>query len=654
MAPNAPLKNLDAPAESEGANKHSKPSGAAVLSGKPNVDGANLQSARHKSPLGLAFERNLGNVLGIVVGIALLAELLVVISNLLARVLFGASLLWSQEVARLALAVLAFLGGALAYQRKQHMAVDVVLNRLPPAGAEVIRAFADLAVLTTGLGGVILSLPLLRDATTELTPILHISQFWFALPVTCGFALLAVFAGVRVVRHAVLPNVEATVVVLLAVAVLYGLHTSGAGSPLVVTLVLLLLLLAGSVPVGFSLALASTAFLYVSGLASPTEIPLDMQSGVSDFILLAVPFFILTGYLLTVGGLTEPLAKFADAVVGHVRGGLLHVIVVTMYVFSGISGAKVADVAAVGSAMKDMLEERDYDPAESTAVLSASAVMGETIPPSIAMIVLGSVTSISISGLFIAGVIPALFLGLVLAALIFWRHRHQTGLGKASSRTKVVATVRALPALAVPVMLVSGILFGLATATEVAAVAVVYALLIGFLGYRSLRWTSFMTSVGTSASMAGMILFIISTATPFAQSLTLAQVPQDIATSMGNIGGGVWVFLLASIIALIVSGQLLEGLPALIIFGPLLVPIATEFGINPLHYGIVLLFALGIGAFSPPVGVGLYVACAVGGVAPERVWPKLIPYMGALLVGLFIVTFVPLITLALPNLFGVG
>ena len=420
-----------------------------------------------------------------------------------------------------------------------------------------------------------------------------------------------------------------------------------------VVLAVLFLLLFLGLPIAFVLALASGIYLYLGGISDVSAIPIGMASGAKGFVLLAIPFFILAGTVMNSAGLTLPLAKLVDALIGHLRGGLLQVVVVTMYIFSGISGSKVADVAAVGTTMRGMLEERKYPRGEVVAVLSASAIMGETIPPSIVLLILGSITTISTTTLFLAGFVPAAFLALVVMALVFLRARKQGGVAspKATWRARGSATFFALPTLLLPVGMVVGILSGFATPTEVSSVAVAYAFVLAA-AYRRGSKKLLGDTLRETTTTAGMVLFIIAAASPLAQTLALAGVSQQIHDLMSGLGDSPVLFMLFTVILLIIMGQLLEGLPAVLIFAPLLLPIATDFGVNPVQYAMVLIISMGIGSFAPPAGVGFYVACATARETVENSLKHFWPYLVAVFIGLLVLAAVPWFSTFLPALAG--
>jgi tripartite ATP-independent transporter DctM subunit len=373
-----------------------------------------------------------------------------------------------------------------------------------------------------------------------------------------------------------------------------------------------------------------------------------------NFVLLAIPFFMMAGYVMTEGGLGKRLADFVVSIVGRVRGGLLQSMVVTMYIFAGLSGSKAADVAAVGSTLNPMLRSNGYEPNESAAVLASATVMGETIPPSLPMLIMGSITTISVGSLFMAGLLPAALIAVCLMVAIYVKARlankYPGTKGMPLSEVGKRGMI-AIPALLVPVFLIGGIVAGIATPTEVSSFAVIYALLAAAMFYKQLTWKKFWDIMVDTSVKAGMLLFITSTASAFSWTLTAASLPQKIAQFMiGIAGNSSWLFMLATVIILIVMGALLEGIPALLVFAPLLVPIVSQFGIDPLQYGIVMIIAMGLGAFSPPIGIGLYITCSVSGTTVEQTSRAMLPYLIVLFVGLLLVAFIPWFSLIVPRM----
>jgi tripartite ATP-independent transporter DctM subunit len=353
------------------------------------------------------------------------------------------------------------------------------------------------------------------------------------------------------------------------------------------------------------------------------------------------------------GAISVRLVRFVHTLVGHLRGGLLQVTVVSMYIVSGLSGSKPADVAAVGTVMRDQLRQR-HGGGEGAAVLAASAVMGETVPPSIAMLIVGSITNVSIAGMFIGGFIPAVVMAACLMALIYVRARRAGT--PCSPRVPLPSMLKAaliaVPPLLMPVMLLVGILAGLATPTEVATFAVIYGLVLAMGAYREMNIRSFIETVIDTAVLTGVLLFIFAASSGFSWILTVAYVPQNLVRLLHAIGNSTSIFMIGSIILLIVVGVLLEGLPSLNVLAPLLLPIAGQIGVSEIHYALVLIIAMGIGGFMPLAGVGFYVCCAIMQTSIEEASRAMVPYLAFVIIGLLIVAFVPWFTLFLPHYFG--
>ncbi|MDQ0675214.1 tripartite ATP-independent transporter DctM subunit [Pseudarthrobacter siccitolerans] len=592
-----------------------------------------------------------------VVGAAIVAELVVILLNIMVRVITGDSVLWTQEVSEIALLTIAFIGGAIAYPKGAHMSVQALIMRLPAAWKPYLAALVDWLVLVMSAGTFALFVPTLLQQLEEKTPILQLPVFWVSLPFSIGMVLIAWFALLKLWRQERRPVLAAAgmtaVLFVLVLGVQPIFYYASPNALLAVVLAVLFILLFLGLPIAFVLALASGIYLYLGGISDVSAIPIGMASGAKGFVLLAIPFFILAGTVMNSAGLTLPLARLVDALIGHLRGGLLQVVVVTMYIFSGISGSKVADVAAVGTTMRGMLEERKYPRGEVVAVLSASAIMGETIPPSIVLLILGSITTISTTTLFLAGFLPAAFLALVVMALVFLRAKKQGGIAspKATWRARGAATFFAIPTLLLPVGMVVGILSGFATPTEVSSVAVAYAFILAA-AYRRGSKRLLGDTLRETTTTAGMVLFIIAAASPLAQTLAVAGVSQQIHDLMSGLGDSPLLFMLFTILLLVIMGQLLEGLPAVLIFAPLLLPIAVDFGVNPVQYAMVLIISMGIGSFAPPAGVGFYVACATAHETVERSLKHFWPYLIAVFLGLLVLAAVPWFSTFLPAVAG--
>jgi tripartite ATP-independent transporter DctM subunit len=591
--------------------------------------------------------------------VAVLGELFAVVLNVLARVFLGVSFLWTEEIARLALSTLTFVGGTVAYRRGDHTYVRAVIDTLPLYIHRRCLALAEALVLLIAIVALLSSFDLLALNWYQITPILGWPVSNFAVPLTASMALLSFYAIERLWREH-RASAFGVIVTVLAVA-LAAYLTQGiwrqwvAGdTPIILSLAFFFLAVVVGVPVGFALLLSTASYLWIGDIAPIDALPQQMVNGTGNFILLAIPFFILAGLIMERGGISLRLVHFVHAFVGHLRGGLLQVMVLSMYLVSGLSGSKAADVAAVGTVMRGMLKKQGYSSAEGAAVLAASAVMGETVPPSIAMLILGSITSISMAGLFIGGIIPAAVIAVCLMVLIYVRAR-KSGMkpeARASWSVRLNASIAAILPFLMPVILFVGILAGVATPTEVSAFAVLYGMVLSLVVYREMNLRSFFRTVIDSVALTGMILFILSAAAGFSWALTIAYVPQRIVSLLHGFNDSKDIFLISSLVLLIVGGSLLEGLPALNILAPLLIPIAAKIGISELHYGMMLIIAMGVGAFMPPAGVGFYVCCAVARAPLEAATRAMMPYLVILIIGLLLVAFVPWFTLVLPQYFG--
>jgi len=595
-------------------------------------------------------ERTFDGVLVVV----LVAELALLFGNTMLRALWGESIDWANEVAEFALTSLAFVGGAVAYHRDLHMSVRYFLDRLPNKWRDYGEAAGHVITLLVAVLGIALAYPMFARAWSYWTPVLQISKSWTVLPYIIGMILLAILSLRRLGDYPVLVRVGSGALVLVLgvvwyVAQLYTGPWSGPGAALLAILLLLFMVLFG-VPIAFVLTIVAYMAMISSKSAEIIAIPYSMQNGISSFILLAVPFFILAGNLMTEGGLTKPLADWVYSLVARYPGGLMQAVIVGMFIFSGISGSKIADVAAVGTAMKGMLKEQGYHPAESTAVFASAGIMGETIPPSLVMMVLASITTLSVGTFFVTGMIPATLMALALLIFIYFRARAKgwpCG-EKLPWSTRFKLTFRAIPALLVPIILVVGIVGGIATPTEASSFAVVYAILIALLLYRGMGLRSLLTAIIHAAVMSGMILFMVSAGAAFSWTLTIGGLPTIITRMMNSLGGSSFVFMLASIVTLIIMGSILEGLPSLLIFGPLLLPLTTLFGINALQFGIVLIISMGIGTFVPPFGICYFATCSVLESTVEESTTKFLPYLVIVAVGLALIASVPWFSLALP------
>ena len=601
-------------------------------------------------------------------GLALMAELLILAALLfdlgltftatLLRYFVGGSIVWFGDAISITLNTIAFLGAAAAYRRVTFLSFTYVQERCPPRIARTLSAFAVWLTLVTA-ATVLYEWPGFFRATRSATFVyLHLSEAWAGIWMGIGLVLIVVFAVEKLVRFDGLTLAASLALALCGAGLIYlwrhfDPNDIATWKPLIPVLFATLVGLVAGASIPYVLTLGGLTYFFVTGSTGIIGIPSTMQAGISNFILLAIPFFVLAGVLMEVTGMSVKLVELVEACIGRVRGGLLQTEVVGVYAFSGLSGSKAADMAAVGGALKGPLKARGYPEEEAVAVLAASAVMGVTVPPSINLIIVGSITAVSMSSLFIAGFIPAAVLALSLMVAIAVRARLHDMPRGARFRLRTVAgrVPGALPALLLPLILIGGIAGGVGTATEVSSFAVVYGFVITLIFYRAVGARSMVQLVRDACVVSGLILFLLSGASVFTQAIVRLNVPQlltDLFTSTGSKVG----FLALSAVGLIIVGSLLEGLPAMYIFAPILIPIAATLGVDPLQFAIVLVMAIEMGAFLPPLGAGLYIACALMDVPPARVVRPLLVYWAILLVGLALVIAVPWFSLVLPHAFG--
>ena len=592
-----------------------------------------------------------------VAAILLAADLLVVCVSVLLRFLFNAPVEWADDVARGLMVGSSFFGAASALARAENLGVAFFIDKLPSDARRVVDSMGALLVTIIAFY-VAFNAMKMGWLTTGQTSGSGLPLEWTFYPMGAGAVFMTVFAleifCARPIRDIVAG--------ILATALIAGFYLAWdflapdtVPSSGTLMLIGFFITLFGGLPIGFALALAALIFIWVEGTLPGVIFAQQMARGIDNFVLLAIPFFILVGYLMEANGMSVRLIELLQRAVGRMRGGLNVVMVMSMVLFSGISGSKMADVAAVGSVLIPAARRSKQNPGGAVALLAASAVMAEAIPPCINLIILGFVANLSIGGLFVAGLLPAGLMALALIVLSIILGKRPEPAAEAEPRAAVSGLWSgAIASFGLIFMIFFGFKSGFATATEISAFAVVYAIIVGSIVFRELSFKTAAHSFVQSATRSGLVLFIVAAAQSLAFVLTLQQVPHAVGDLMLSLSGshGVWLFMLLSIVVLIVMGSVLEGAAALIIFGPLLMPVAVKLGIDPLHFGVVLVVAMGIGLFAPPLGLGLYGACLIGNVPIEQTIKPIMGYLGLLLVCLLVIAFVPEISTALPRAFG--
>jgi len=593
-------------------------------------------------------ERTLGWLVEVPAGALVLADIVVLSAGVFSRFVLHRPLVWSDELASILFLWLAMLGAVTALRRGEHMRMTALVARLAPGPRAVLEAVATAACLAFLAMVVWPAFEYAADERAITTPALGISNLWRAAALPIGIVLMAAFAVLRMLRTTTRAEaakaIGAVALLVLAFWLLGPVFAKLGRTNLLIFFVGVAgaSVLAG-IPIAFAFGLGTFGYL---ALTTGTPLPVivgRMDEGMSHLILLAVPLFVFLGLLIEMTGMARAMIAFLGGLLGHVKGGLSYVLVGAMYLVSGISGAKAADMAAIAPALFPEMKARGADEGDLVALLAATGAQTETVPPSLVLITIGSVTSVSIAALFTGGMLPALVLGLVLCVVVRWRARHEdlSAVVRVPRRAVGKLFIVAIPAIALPFVIRAAVVEGVATATEVSTIGIVYAVLAGLFVYRQFDWRRLGPMLTSTASLSGAILLIIGTATAMAWGLTQSGFSRLLAESMAALPGGVPMFLAVSIVAFVVLGSVLEGIPAIVLFGPLLFPIARQLGVHEVHYAMVVVLSMGLGLFSPPLGVGYYAACAIGRVNPDAGMRPLVGYMLALLAGVVLIAAVP-------------
>jgi tripartite ATP-independent transporter DctM subunit len=599
-------------------------------------------------------EQWLGSTVAAVAALLVIAEIVVLFTGVSARYFFQRPLIWSDELAGILFLWLAMLGSVIAFERGEHMRMTALVGMVSPR----TRAFFDVLAIAAPLAFLVLVLqPAVDFASDESfvsTPALDISNLWRAAALPIGLGLMLLVALLRLSSFGNVKLAASAVGVVAVVgAALYALGPAliplGNLNLLIFFVGLVAVMVFAAVPIAFAFGLATFAYITLTTSTPSTVVIGRMDEGMSHLILLSVPLFVFLGLLIEMTGMARAMVGFLASLLGHVRGGLQYVLVAAMYLVSGISGAKAADMAAVAPVLFPEMVKRGAKPGDLVALLSATCAQTETIPPSLVLITIGSVTGVSIAALFTGGLLPSLVLAIMLC-LVVWRRYRKEDLShvKRASWGEVGSTfLVALPAIALPFVIRAAVVGGVATATEVSTIGIIYAALAGLLIYRKFDWRRLYPMLVETAALSGAILLIIGAATGMAWALTQSGFSTSLATFMTGLPGGAPTFLAVTIVAFIVLGSVLEGIPAIVLFGPLLFPIAKQVGVHEVHYAMVVILAMGIGLFAPPFGVGYYAACAISRIHPDEGIKPMLGYMLALLIGTIVIAAVPWISIGL-------
>jgi len=419
--------------------------------------------------------------------------------------------------------------------------------------------------------------------------------------------------------------------------------------------VFFILMLAGT-PIAYALGITSVLSFVKMGIPEMFMLaPQKFFAGIDMFALMAMPFFILAGDIMNRTNITNKLVNFANTLVGHIRGGLAHVNIIVSIFFAGLTGSAVSDTAALGTMLIPAMVEDGYDKDFSAAITASSSIIGPIIPPSIIAVIYGSLMNVSIAGLFAAGIVPGILVGLglmIAAAVISKKRDYPKKDNKPTAKEVATSFKEAIIPLLMPVIILGGILTGIFTPTEAAAVAVLYALVIGFFVYKNLELKDIPKSLYEMVKSSGNVFIILSSAAILGWILTNEQIPQLVGSMILNITENKFLVLLLINVFLLILGMFMDMTAALIILGPILHPLAVELGVHPLHFGIIMIVNLNIALMTPPLGACLFVASGISNLSIEEISKEILPLLGIEFLVLLIITYIPQISMFLPKILG--
>lgn len=586
--------------------------------------------------------------LEVVSAILVAGIVLLLLGGVVSRYVFAMPIDWIDETVSMAFIWVGMIGAVIAMCRSEHLRLATFVDMLPQRVREFVNAVALVAVAAFLIA--------LIDPAIE-----HAKQEWViemqTLHIPNTFRVSAIAVGILLMLTVVLQHLLKTVPKgrLAAAMALVGagaicfyflspsLSQLKVGSLVIFLVGLVAILLAAGVPIAFCFGLGVVAYLGF-GTSIPIGVVVGrMDEGMSNLVLVSVPVFVLLGCILDATGMGKVIVDVLAALIGHIKAGMSYVLLGSLFIVSGISGSKVSDMATVAPALFPEMTRRGNKRPEMVALLGTGAAMADTVPPSIVLIVLGSVAGVSIAGLFQSGFVIAMVLLFTLVAVARWKARNEDTAGNKRPAWNTIGrlAVIAAPALALPFLIRSAVGEGVATATEVSTIAVLYALIVGHFLYGGIQLRKLYGMLVETAALSGAILLILGTASAMAWAITQSGVIHALSQFLTSLPGGAIAFMAISVVIFIVLGCLLEGLPAVLLLAPIMFPIAKKLGIHDIQYAMVIVSSMNIGLMLPPVGVGFYVACRIGEGKPEEVMRAIWPYIAALLAGVVIIASVP-------------
>ena len=564
------------------------------------------------------------------------------------RYIFRSAMPWPEEVATWLFTWAVMLGMALATGRRAHIAIDVVPRLLPGRPRRVLE-FLTLALMAAASLVLVIHGMAYVDRAIAASPALQVPMKYLFLAVPVGAGLNLFFLAWPDERRGFLEGLAALALgALIYWSMLHGagfLYSSSSGPWVLVGVGLGAILL--GVPVAFSLILGTfTAFASANPILLVT-LAQNMGASLNSFTLLAIPFFILAAAVMNVGGITPRLIELAMMLVGHLRGGLAQANVVTNTMLAGVSGSSTADASTVAKLLVPEMARRGYDRPFAAALTAAGSTLANLIPPSLGLIIYAALASVSVGALFVATLVPGLLMATALMGVVYvisYARGYGGDMPKASAHDRLRGLALAIPALILPVLIVGGVRFGVFTATEAGAVAMIYALFCGAFLYRKLTGRALVAAVREAMMDTVVIVIIIAAAAPFAWVLAYESVPQRIAAGLAVLVERPWLLMLAINLFLLIVGLFMEMIAALVILVPILVPLVVMAGFDPITFGLVIVMNLVIGALTPPLGVLIFTTARAGRAEQVATFRAVLPFLAAMLAVLMLVAFVPALT----------
>ncbi|WP_272699581.1 TRAP transporter large permease [Desulfovibrio sp. Fe33] len=561
------------------------------------------------------------------------------------------SAVWTEELARFIFIWISYLAASIAIKNRENIRVDFVYDRLPVKWQPAFWIVNDLCYLVLGVVVLVMGIDLVRFQIRfpQIAPALQIPYYlpYMILPIGFGLMSLRLVQDIwKEIKKAGIKSgiAAAGITAVIFAPVLIGIDLA---STTILFGYFAIFLVVG-VPIGISLGLASLVTLIGSGTLPVDYIAQVSFTSIDSFPIMAIPFFIAAGVFMGSGGLSTRLLNLADEMLGSLPGGMALATIATCMFFAAISGSGPATVAAIGSLTIPAMIERGYDKFFACAIVAAAGAIGVMIPPSNPFVIYGVASQSSIGKLFIAGVIPGVLTGLVLMAFSYWYSKKKGWMGEAKERSpKSIAKAfwDAKLALMVPVIVLGGIYGGLMTPTEAAAVAAFYGLFVGLFVYKGLNMSNIVDAFMEVCSTSAIVIILMAMATVFGYVMTVEQVPAKIASFILGVTENKILILLLINVLLLVIGTFMEALAAIVILVPILLPIVTKVGVDPVHFGIIMVVNLAIGFATPPVGVNLFVASSVAKVKLEEVSRQIFPILGLMILVLLAVTYIPELSL---------